>query len=69
MNLLANIRWSAIPFDQPIVMGARPGHAAAPLFRDYDAHTAGDRNRKRTGMPSRVVKTTRSSISIRANEI
>ena len=35
------------------VRGPRPGHAAARLFRrDHDAHAAGDRHRRRAGIPA-----------------
>jgi len=32
MNLLGKLSWSAIPFDQPIVMGASGGMILAIVF-------------------------------------
>jgi cytochrome o ubiquinol oxidase subunit 1 len=34
MNLLGKLDWSAVPFDQPIIMGASGGVVLATVARD-----------------------------------
>ena len=41
MNLLGKLSWSAIPFDQPIVMGASGGMILAIVAHPWVGHVEG----------------------------
>ena len=41
MNLLGKLNWSAIPFDQPIVMGASAGMILAIVSHPFVDHAQG----------------------------
>ena len=41
MNLLGKLSWSAIPFDQPIIMGASAGMILAIVLDSFVGHAEG----------------------------